>query len=74
MVEVSGLYSSREIWLALESAYSHDSMERSQNLKDSLRQLKKGTLSVSEFAKQFKAICDQLSAIGQTVSNDDKSH
>lgn len=45
-----------------------------KNLKDSLRQLKKGTLSVSEFAKQFKAICDQLSAIGQTVSNDDKSH
>ncbi|GJX90099.1 retrovirus-related pol polyprotein from transposon TNT 1-94 [Tanacetum coccineum] len=42
MADVLGLTSSRAVWLALESAYSHDSLERSQNLKDSLRQLKKG--------------------------------
>ncbi|GKD56415.1 zinc finger, CCHC-type containing LTR copia-type gag-polypeptide [Tanacetum coccineum] len=47
MAEVLGLTSSRAVWLALESAYSHDSLERSQNLKDWLRQLKKGNLSVS---------------------------
>ncbi|KAJ0814130.1 hypothetical protein HanPSC8_Chr17g0781871 [Helianthus annuus] len=41
MAEVLGLSSSREVWKALDSAYSNDSMERSQNLKDSLRQLKK---------------------------------
>ncbi|KAM0058671.1 putative RNA-directed DNA polymerase [Helianthus debilis subsp. tardiflorus] len=74
MAEVLGLSSSREVWLALESAYSHDSMERSQNIKDALRQLKKGVLSVSDFAKKFKSLCDQLSAIGTPVSEDDKCH
>lgn len=74
MAEVLGLSSPREVWTALESAYSHDSQERSQNLKDSLRQLKKGTLSVSEYAKQFKSICDKLQAIGQSVPETDKSH
>lgn len=36
MAEVLGLSSSHAAWKALESAYSHDSIERSQNLKDSL--------------------------------------
>lgn len=74
MSEVLGLSSSREVWQALESAYSHDSMERSQNLKDSLRKLKKGTASVADYAKQFKNICDKLAAIGQPVSESDKTH
>lgn len=74
MAKVLGLSSSRAVWQALETAYSHDSMEQSQNLKDFLRQLKKGNLSVSDFAKQFKSICDQLAAIGQPVPNMDKSH
>ncbi|PWA52521.1 hypothetical protein CTI12_AA441730 [Artemisia annua] len=57
-----------------EARKSHDSLERSQNLKDSLRQLKKGSLSVSDFTKKFKSLCDQLAAIGQPVSDIDKSH
>ncbi|GJY34723.1 zinc finger, CCHC-type containing LTR copia-type gag-polypeptide [Tanacetum coccineum] len=31
MAEVIGLATTREVWLALESAYSHDSVERMQN-------------------------------------------
>nr|GEV40252.1 hypothetical protein [Tanacetum cinerariifolium] len=63
MTEVLGLTSSRAVWLALESAYSYDSLERSQNLKDSLRQLKKGNISISDFTKKFKSLCDHLAAI-----------
>ena len=74
MAEVLGLSTPREVWTTLESAYSHDSQERSQNLKDSLRQLKKGNLSVSDYAKKFKSICDKLQAIGQPISDVDKSH
>lgn len=74
MVEVLGHTISRSFWCALESAYSHASKERAQNLKDSLLQLRKGDSSVSEFAIKFKSLCDQLAAIGQPVSVDDKSH
>ncbi|GKB69844.1 uncharacterized mitochondrial protein-like protein [Tanacetum coccineum] len=41
MVEVIGIATAQEVWLALESAYSHDSVERMQNLIDSFPQLQK---------------------------------
>ncbi|KAI3765987.1 hypothetical protein L2E82_16034 [Cichorium intybus] len=72
--EVLGLSSARSIWVALESAYSNSSVERIHSLKDSLRQLSKGTLSVSEYGRSFKSICDQLSAIGHPIDNMDKLH
>lgn len=74
MEEVLGLSSPRDVWNALESAYNHDSQEQSQNLKDSLRHLKKGNLSVAEYARQFKSICDKLHVIGKVVPDDEKSH
>ncbi|KAM0038292.1 putative perakine reductase [Helianthus debilis subsp. tardiflorus] len=40
--EVLGLSSARQIWCALENAYSNASVERVQSLRDSLRQLTKG--------------------------------
>ncbi|GKF41750.1 zinc finger, CCHC-type containing LTR copia-type gag-polypeptide, partial [Tanacetum coccineum] len=64
MAEVIGLPTARDVWCVLESAYSHDSVERMQNLLDSLCQLQKGTSSVSEYGRKFKGICDQLAAIG----------
>ncbi|GJR41372.1 retrovirus-related pol polyprotein from transposon RE1 [Tanacetum coccineum] len=64
----------RAIWCALEAAYSHDSVERMHTLRDSLRQIKKGSSTVVEFARKFKAICDQLNAIGHPLDDTDKSH
>lgn len=34
--EVVGLSTARQIWVALEEAYSHSSVERIQNLRDQL--------------------------------------
>lgn len=48
-------------------------MERIQTLRDSLHHLHKDSTSISE-RKKFKAISDQLAAIGQPVTNLDKSH
>lgn len=45
-----------------------------QNLKDSLRQLQKGSPLVSDYSRKFKSICDQLAAIGQPVDTTDKTH
>ncbi|KAJ0702280.1 putative transcription factor interactor and regulator CCHC(Zn) family [Helianthus annuus] len=69
-----GLTSAREIWTALEAAFCNASVERIQNLRDNLRALKKGDKPVAEFGRAFKAICDQLSAIGHPVDAMDQLH
>ncbi|KAJ0530434.1 putative transcription factor interactor and regulator CCHC(Zn) family [Helianthus annuus] len=69
-----GLTSARDIWVALEAAFCNTSVERVQNLRDNLRDLKKGDKTVAEFGRDFKAICDQLSAIGHPVDAMDQLH
>ena len=49
-------------------------MERVQSLRDSLRQLSKGTSSVSDFSRRFRNLCEQLAAIGHPVAEIDKLH
>lgn len=53
MAKVIGVSTARELWTNLKRVYSYDSIEHTQNLQDTLRQLKKGTLSVSDYAKKF---------------------
>ena len=74
MAETLGHTTSHAVWTALEATYRHDSVERTHTLRDSLRHLKKGTTTVTEFSRKFKGICDQLTAIGHPLSEDDKSH
>lgn len=74
VAEVLGLFHAREIWLALESAYSNTYVERMQNLRDQLRQSTKGTAYVADFGRKFKNVCDQLAAIGHPVDETDKVH
>ncbi|GKE73089.1 zinc finger, CCHC-type containing LTR copia-type gag-polypeptide [Tanacetum coccineum] len=74
MAETLGHTNARAIWCVLEAAYSHDSVECMHTLRDSLRQIKKGSSTVVEFAQRFKAICDQLNAIGHPLDDTDKSH
>ncbi|KAJ0926327.1 putative RNA-directed DNA polymerase [Helianthus annuus] len=69
-----GLTSAREIWAALEAAFCNTSVERVQNLRDNLRALRKEEKSVAEYGRAFKAICDQLSAIGHPIDNMDQLH
>ncbi|GJV19273.1 retrovirus-related pol polyprotein from transposon TNT 1-94 [Tanacetum coccineum] len=72
--EVLGLTTAHAIWTALETAYSNSSVERIHSLCDSLRNLSKGTSTVSDYGRQFKGICDKLAAIGQPVDEMDKLH
>ncbi|GJV73193.1 zinc finger, CCHC-type containing LTR copia-type gag-polypeptide [Tanacetum coccineum] len=65
---------SRDVWCALEAAYSHDSVERVHTLRDSLRHLQKGSSIVAEFSRKFKAVCDPLTAIGHPLDETDKTH
>ncbi|GJW11132.1 putative RNA-directed DNA polymerase [Tanacetum coccineum] len=72
--EILGLSTAQAIWTALKSAYSNSSVERIHSLRDSLRNLSKGTSTVSEYGRNFKTICDKLAAIGQPVDEMDKLH
>ncbi|GJZ15914.1 zinc finger, CCHC-type containing LTR copia-type gag-polypeptide [Tanacetum coccineum] len=53
--EVLGLTTAHAIWTALETTYSNSSVERIHSLRDSLRNLSKGTSTVSDYGRQFKA-------------------
>ncbi|KAH6817574.1 hypothetical protein C2S51_001177 [Perilla frutescens var. frutescens] len=74
MAEVLGCSTAHEVWIALESAFSHSSKSRELMLKYDLQLMKKGSRSVAEYGRQFKALCDQLAAIGHPVDDTDKAH
>ena len=74
MAEVIGLSTSREVWLALENTFSHRSKAREIRLKDDLQLMRRGTRSVTEYARAFKVLCDELHAIGRPVDNTNKVH
>ena len=74
MVEAVGLSTSREVWTALENTFSHHSKAHEMRLKDDLQLIKRGTRPVVAYACAFKALCDQLHAIGRPVDGTDKVH
>ncbi|CAK9149247.1 unnamed protein product [Ilex paraguariensis] len=74
MAEAVGLSTSREVWVALENTFNDRSKIREIRLKDDLQLMKRGTRSVSEYARAFKALYDQLHAIGRPVDSTDKVH
>ncbi|KAJ0043957.1 hypothetical protein Pint_18656 [Pistacia integerrima] len=71
---VIGLTTSREVWNALEAAFSHKSKVRELQIKDELHLMKRGSRSVSEYSRVFKAHCDQLPAMGRPVDDTNKVH
>ncbi|GKE43607.1 zinc finger, CCHC-type containing LTR copia-type gag-polypeptide, partial [Tanacetum coccineum] len=61
--EVLGLTTAHAIWTALETTYNNSSVERIHSLRDSLRNLSKGTSTIQK-----------LATIGQPVDEMDKLH
>ncbi|XP_068638549.1 uncharacterized protein [Aristolochia californica] len=74
MAVVVGVSTARDVWVALENTFSHHSKARELRLKDDLRLMKRGTKPIAEYARTFKALCDQLHAIGRPVKDIDKVH
>ena len=74
MAEVVGLSTSREVRVALENTFSHRSKAHEIRFKDDLQLMKRGTRSVLEYVRAFKALRDQLHAIGRPVDGTDKVH
>ncbi|GFP94834.1 uncharacterized mitochondrial protein atmg00810 [Phtheirospermum japonicum] len=70
--EVIDCTSANQAWEALESVYA--SASRSHQLREELLSLRRGDLSVEDYGKKFKHLCDQLQAIGRPIDVDDKRH
>lgn len=67
------LETSREVWLALQEAYAHTSVEREFLLKQKLSTLsKEPTQSINNYICHSKSICDDLSLIGTPLTDHDK--
>lgn len=74
MSEVIGASTSRDTWLVLEKVFAHKSKAREIRIKDSLKLIKRGSRTVSEYARKFNTLCDQLTAMGCSVDDTDKVH
>lgn len=61
-----------EVWLSIEEQMLPTTKEQESWLKDSLYSLKKGNTKLEEFLKKFKSLCDNLTAIGKPISDEDK--
>lgn len=72
--KILGCKMSRAAFLALEAMFAHSSLSRANQLCVKLLALHRDSLSVDEFARKFKLICNQLAVIGRPVDNSDKTH
>ncbi|KAF3791835.1 hypothetical protein EJ110_NYTH12739 [Nymphaea thermarum] len=69
---VVGLNSSQEIWSTLINAFAQESQERGFHLTHMLTTCKKGDDTLDVYVDKFKAICDDLAAIGKAVGDQEK--
>ena len=74
MSVVVGLSTSRDVWFRLETTFSHKSKSRELRLRDELQTMKKHDKSLSDFSREFRALCDQLAAMGRPIDDLDKVH
>ena len=54
IVVVVGLFTACDVWLALETKFSHHSKAHELRLKDDLQLMKRGTKPVAEYARAYK--------------------
>ncbi|XP_012851642.1 PREDICTED: uncharacterized protein LOC105971340 [Erythranthe guttata] len=63
----------RQLWKSLEEQLLPITIEKEGNMKNMFMTIKKGSRSLNEYLKEFKWICDNLTAIKKPVSDLDKA-
>jgi len=61
----------REAWLQIERLFRDHASSRTLQLKVQFHNLKKGSLSISDYVHRLKSIADALISIGNPISNSD---
>nr|POF03490.1 hypothetical protein CFP56_52053 [Quercus suber] len=68
-----GLNTAFEVWNALVHAFARVSSNRSLALKQRLTSITRGTNTLAVYLRWFKAVCDDLAAIGKPIPDHKKS-
>lgn len=61
------LQTSRDVWISLAYNFNKSSLSREFSLRRSLQLLSKKDKTLAVYCREFKAICDSLSAIGNPI-------
>jgi len=61
-----------EIWTSIKEQLLPATIEKARSLKNMLMTIKKGSRTLDEYLREFKSICDNLAAIKEPVSDQDK--
>ncbi|KAH0636166.1 hypothetical protein KY290_036588 [Solanum tuberosum] len=69
---IIGCISAKQIWENLEDNYLQASKDKEFQLKQQIQSIKMGSKSVDEYIKDFKGICDSLTAIHKPLDEDSK--
>lgn len=64
---VHTLQTSRDVWVSLADNFNKSSLSREFSLRRSLQLLTKKDKTLAVYTREFKAICDSLSAIGKPI-------
>ncbi|KAH9666463.1 hypothetical protein KPL70_020649 [Citrus sinensis] len=72
MSGIVGVENAQQIWSSLEDQLLPMTKEKEVHLMDRLATLKKGSLSVEEYVRKYKHICDCLATINKPVNDLDK--
>lgn len=64
---VHNISTSREVWNSLAENFNKSSLAREFSLRRSLQLLSKKDKSFSVYCRDFKALCESLSAIGKPI-------
>lgn len=57
---IEGLETAHQVWKSSEETLLAITKENEIHIRESLHNLKKGNLSIEEYVKQFKFLCDKL--------------
>ncbi|KAH9747507.1 hypothetical protein KPL70_004741 [Citrus sinensis] len=69
---IVGAESAHQVWKSLEEQLLPMTKEKIVYLTDRLMNLKKGSLTIDEYIRKFKTICDSLTAVKKPVDDVDK--
>ena len=72
LAQVIGCSTSSEVWITLEKLFASQSKTRILQLHIQLQSIKKNSLTMGEYFAKIKRVADNLVAVGQPISNDDK--
>ncbi|KAK1575743.1 hypothetical protein Q3G72_007932 [Acer saccharum] len=69
LISLENITSAHKVWKSIEEQILPTTVEKEMILNDTLMSLKKGSLSLDEYLKKFKSLCDSLAAIKKPIDD-----